>query len=175
MPKKWLRRISPNAQTVKNTPSLRILGPLIEDPNLFHLNRYSVSMAFLVGIFIAFLPIPGQMLLAAALAFQVRCNLPIAMALIWITNPLTIAPMFFMTYKLGSWLLETPPVAFSIELSWAWINSELKRIWKPLIVGSLCAGSFFSLLSYFTVKYLWRLIVVYQWHHRRDRRRKHRP
>jgi uncharacterized protein (DUF2062 family) len=130
-------------------------------------------MAFLVGVFLAFFPLPGQMVLAAFIAFWVRCNLPIAIALVWITNPITIPPIFFGTYKLGSWLLDTPPIIFDGSISWQWINAELGRIWKPLLVGSLCAGSFFSLLSYFIIRYLWRLYVIYQWRHRQEKRTRH--
>jgi uncharacterized protein (DUF2062 family) len=172
MPKKFFKRLIPHPNIVKANPRLRFLGPLIDDPNLFHLNRYSVSTAFLVGVFLAFFPLPGQMVLAAFIALWVRCNLPITVALVWITNPLTIPPIFFATYKLGTWLLDTPEIQhISMSLSWEWINAELGQIWKPLLVGSLCAGSFFSLLSYFLIRQIWRGYVVYHWRHRREKRK----
>lgn len=162
----------PSHEAIKKHPSLGILGSAIEDPNLFHLNRYSVSMAFLVGIFLAFFPVPGQMVLAALVAFWVRCNLPLAVALVWITNPITIPFIFFSTYKLGTWLLDTPAMDLNASFSWEWINNELSRIWKPLLIGSLCAGSFFSITSYTAIKLLWRWRVTYAWHHRKERRKK---
>jgi uncharacterized protein (DUF2062 family) len=169
MPRKIFKRYIPKPEHVQSNPKLRFLGPLLEDPNLFHLNRYSVSMAFLIGVFLAFFPLPGQMALAALIAFWVRCNLPITVALVWITNPITITPIFFATYKLGSWLLDTPPMILD-SVSWETLHSEIIKIWKPLLVGSLCAGSFFSLFSYFTVSFCWRLYVIYQWNHRKQRR-----
>lgn len=174
MPRKLFKRFTPNSSSVKANPGLRFLGPLLDDPNLFHLNRYSVSMAFLVGVFLAFIPIPGQMVVAAIMALWVRCNLPVAIALVWITNPVTIAPIFFSTYQLGLWLLDVPAAPYATKLmSWETLhNINLGKIWKPLVVGSLCAGSFFSLLSYFTIRYVWRFYVIYQWHHRRERRLK---
>lgn len=173
VPKKLLKRLLPSPQFLKAHPSLSFLGPVLQDPNLFHLNRYSVSMAFLVGMFLAFFPTPGQMVLAALVALWVRCNLPIAVALVWITNPFTIAPIFFATYKLGIWLLDTPAMDMvNIEFTWEWIHSELGRLWKPLLIGSLCAGSFFSILSYTIIKLTWRWYVVYQWRHRRQKREK---
>lgn len=172
MPRKLFKRYMPKPNVVQANPKLKFLGPLLEDPNLFHLNRYSVSMATLIGIFLAFFPLPGQMALAALVAFWVRCNLPLAIALVWITNPITIPPIFFATYKLGSWLLNTPPILFDGNITWEWIHSELGRVWKPLLVGSLCAGSFFSLLGYFSVRAIWRYYVIYQWRHRQKRRLK---
>ncbi len=162
----------PRPSDVQEHPRLRFLGPLLEDPNLFHLNRYSVSMAFLMGVFLAFVPVPGQMALVALVALWVRCNLPIALALVWITNPITIAPIFFFTYQLGLWLLNEPSVHMPDAITWGLINAELSKIWKPLVVGSLCAGSFFSLLSYFIIRYVWRLYVIYQWRHRQEKRAK---
>ena len=172
MPKKLFKRFMPSQKAIQEHPSLGFLGSMIQDPNLFHLNRYSVSMAFLVGVFLAFFPIPGQMVVAALIAFWVRCNLPIAVALVWITNPITIPPIFFSTYTLGTWLLDTPTMNLNVTFTWEWINSELKRIWKPLLIGSLCAGSFFSITSYIAIKLTWRWRVIYLWRHRQERRAK---
>jgi len=175
MPKELLKRFMPSPKTIKEHPSLSILGPAIEDPNLFRLNRYSVSTAFLIGTFLAFFPIPGQMILAAIIAFWVKCNLPIAIALVWITNPITIPPIFFSTYKLGTWMLDTPPMDLNMTFTWEWINTEIGRLWKPLLIGSLAAGSFLSVTSYIAVKLIWRWRVSQQWKLRKKRRanRKH--
>lgn len=172
MPKKLLKRFLPSNHLIKAHPSLSFLGPFLEDPNLFHLNRHSVSTAFLVGMFLAFFPVPGQMILAAIFAFWIRCNLPIAVALVWITNPITIPPIFFATYTLGAWLLDTPPIDFSFMFSWEWLKSEFNHLWKPLLLGSFAAGSFFAISSYTIIKLSWRCYVVYSWQHRKEKRAK---
>ena len=59
--------------------------------------------------------VPGY--LASVLAIVSRCNLPVAFALVWITNPLTIPPMFYFAYRLGAWLLGMDVEIDSIELS----------------------------------------------------------
>lgn len=170
MPKKLLKRLMPSNEFIKAHPSLSFLGPILEDPNLFHLNRHSVSMAFLVGMLLAFFPIPGQMVLAAIIAFWVRCNLPLAVALVWITNPITIPPIFFATYKLGTWMLNTPTIDFTVMFTWEWMHSEFAHLWKPLLAGSLAAGAFFSISSYAIVRLAWRWHVIYQWRHRKAKR-----
>lgn len=170
MPKKFLRRWMPTPKKFRDTRCLSFLRPLMEEPNLFHLNRHSVSVAFFVGIFCAFLPIPGQTIIAACLALLFRCNLPISVALIWISNPLTIPPIFFLTFEFGRWLLNSPPMDFKIQLSLEWFSLQGKSIIAPLLVGSLTCGVFFGALGYFSIHQLWRWHVVRSWQNRKQRR-----
>lgn len=170
MARKLIKRWMPDPAKVKANPALHFLGDLLHDPNLFHLNRHSVSVAFFVGVFCAFLPIPGQMPVAAAAAFIVRCNLPLAVALVWISNPLTIPPIFYATYEFGRWILQSPEIHFTIELSWDWLTNELGKLWQPLLVGSLITGTVFGALSYITMQLFWRWHVVKNWKKRKQDR-----
>jgi uncharacterized protein (DUF2062 family) len=166
MPRKLLKRWSPDPVKLRNMPSLQFLGDLLHDPNLFHLNRHSVSVACALGFFLAFLPIPGHFVLAAFLALWLRCNLPLAIALVWISNPLTLPFILYSSYKLGLWMLGVPFVPFSFELSWSWFGSEFLRIWKPLMLGSLILSVFFSSSIYLLIQGLWRWAVVRRWKRR---------
>ncbi|WP_020210370.1 DUF2062 domain-containing protein [Gilvimarinus chinensis] len=170
MARKVIRRFLPDAAAVKEKPALQFLGDLLHDPNLFHLNRHSVSLAFFFGIFFAFLPLPGQMVLAALCALWVRCNLPITLALVWITNPLTYAPIFFATYQLGRWILDAPSLASSSEHNWAWVMEEFSQIWKPLLLGSVLTGIVVGGLGYITMQLFWRWHVVRAWEKRKRER-----
>ena len=171
MPKSIIRRWLPTPEQVRANNGLKFLGTLLHDPNLFHLNRHSVSVGFAVGIFTSFLPLPGQMLIAALLALWFRCNLPLSMALVWISNPVTMPAIFYSTYKLGAWLLGTPHVPFKIELSWEWLTEEVGRIWLPLFSGSLICGIFFATVAYFTMQAIWRWQVVKRWKARLELRK----
>jgi len=124
-----------------------------------------------VGIFVAFIPLPGQMPMAAMLALVLRCNLPLSVILVWISNRLTMALMLFITYQLGRWLLEVPPVSVSLEFSWHWLVNEFSLIWKPLLVGSLLTGLVFGGLGYLIMQIFWRWTVVQSWRRRQKRRR----
>ncbi|MCK9503569.1 MAG: DUF2062 domain-containing protein [Porticoccaceae bacterium] len=175
MPRKIFRRWVPSHRTFAERKSLRFLQPLLNEPNLFHLNRHSVSVALFAGIFAAFLPTPGQTLIAAALALVLRCNLPIAIALIWISNPFTMAPLFFMTYELGRWLLQCPPMDFSFQLSWEWFQLQGKAIVAPLLLGSVISGLVFGGLGYLCMHQLWRWHVVRNWEARKQKRLSQQP
>ncbi|WP_132491974.1 DUF2062 domain-containing protein [Pseudomonas aeruginosa] len=75
MPRRLFKRYMPDPESIRSQKSLRFLGKLTHDPNLWHLNRHSVSRAMAAGLFAAFIPMPMQMLLAAGLAVWIRSNL----------------------------------------------------------------------------------------------------
>jgi uncharacterized protein (DUF2062 family) len=170
MPKKTLKSIMPSAARVREIKSLHILGDWIYETNLWHLNRYSASMAFFVGLFMAFIPVPGQMPLAALLALMLRCNLPISVCLVWITNPLTMPALFFMAYQVGALIINVPVTAIEFELSFNWLSHQLANIWQPFLLGCLICGLFFGCLGYFVVSLLWRWRVSVHWRERKRRR-----
>ncbi len=170
MPKRIFRKFTPDAARVKQQPALRFLRPLLEDPNLFHFNRHSISLAMLVGVFFAFIPIPFQMFFAASLALWIRCNLPLSVGLVWITNPVTIAPIFFTTYQFGLWILDIPGMDLEVhEITFTLLQEEIAKIWKPLFIGSFIIAVFFSINAYLLTQLLWRLSVVRQWRRRKDK------
>ena len=154
MPKKLLKKYFPNPQTIQKHPSLQFLGPLLEQPNLWHLNRRSVSRAFLVGVFFAFIPMPFQMVAG----------------LVWISNPITIPPIFYFTYKVGALMLDIPASPFEIELSLDWAMKELGAIWQPLILGSVFCAVLFACIGYVGIRVMWRINVSKQWKRRQLRR-----
>ena len=54
-----------------------------------------------MGLFIAFMPIPGHMIVAIMAALLLRVNIPVAAMAVWVTNPLTVVPIFYLAYRLG--------------------------------------------------------------------------
>ncbi len=152
--------------------SLRIFGQLLDDPYLFHLNRRSVSGAFAVGFFSAWIPVPFQMLIAATVAIAVRVNLPLAVILVWITNPVTIAPMFYSAYIVGTWLTGDAVKQVEFETGQKWFMEELQTIGEPLLLGCLLLAAASSMIGFFTVRLLWderfsRLLHIKLKRHRR--------
>ena len=168
MPRKTIRRFLPDIKEQLNRPSLGWIRSLPQDPNLLHLNRHSVSLAVFIGIFCAFVPIPIQTLMVIAMCFWLGANLPLAMVIIWMSNPLTIPPMFYLTYKLGSYILGTTLGDFSVTLSWEWFSQLGSEILLPLFVGSILAGTVLASIGYFFVLFLWRWKVIKDWEHRKD-------
>ncbi len=174
MPKRLLKRFLPEHRVIREHKHLQWLGTHLHDPNLWHLNRRSVPGAFSIGLFMAFVPVPFQMVLAAVAAIIVRVNLPVSVALVWITNPLTMAPIFYLAYKIGSLALGEAPQEIEFELSVEWMTTQLDDIWQPFLLGCLILGSLASLTGNLLVRSFWRLQVRKNWKLRVEARRKRR-
>ena len=171
MPKNTRTRLMPTPGRLREIKSLSFLGEWLFQPNLWHINRTSASRAFFVGLFLAFVPVPIQMILAALLAVQVRCNLPLAVGLCWISNPITMGPLFYFAYRVGATVIGAQPEALEFQLSWEWISSSLLAVWQPFLLGCLICGFFFGSLGFFTIQMVWRWHAVQRWEARRLRRR----
>jgi len=171
MPKRRFYRYLPNPRAIREHPALRPVSRWLHEPDLWHMNRRSVSGAALIGLFCAFLPIPFQMLPAAVLAIACRCNLAVCIALVWITNPLTIAPVMFFSYEVGAWVLDRHVRIEGLTLDWQWLSANMGDIGYPLLVGSLVCGAAAGLAGFAAVRISWRLHVISRWRLRRDERR----
>lgn len=169
MPRKFLKSFF-SRQYYKEEKSFSIFGELIHDANLWHMNRRSVAGACAIGLFSAFIPLPFQMLIAAGFAIIFRCNLPISVALVWVTNPVTMPPLFYLAYKVGAWLTDTHLSPFDFELSFNWLFTELHERWRPFLAGCLFVGSSAAVMGYIAARILWRIRVISFWNKRRLRK-----
>ena len=156
----------PDHRTIREHRHLQCFGKLLHNPALWHLNRHSVAKAFAVGLFFAWVPVPFQMVLAAGGAILVHANLPISVVLVWLTNPISIPPMFYGAYKLGAWAMNMPEQDFQFELSLEWLGNGMAAIWQPFLFGCAILGVICSVLGYFGIKLAWRWMVIRKWQRR---------
>lgn len=157
----------PDPRTILGNRYLSVFGTLLHDPNLWHLNRRSAAGAFGVGLFMMYMPPIGQMLMAAAAAIALRVNLPISVALVWITNPLTTPPMFYFAYLVGCTMLGAPAVEFSLEFWSEW--RSWVAVLAPLALGMLVCATLCATAGYFGVQALWRWSLAREIRHRKQR------
>jgi len=146
---------------------------MFQDPNLWHLNRHSASGAFGIGLFFAFWPVPFQMWLSAFAAIPLRVNLPLSIATVWLTNPMTMPPIFYGAYKVGAWVLGTDVGEFEFQLSWEWLMGSVNTIGPAFLLGCMICSVVFGSLGYATMNFLWRRSVIKSWQARRAKRQCH--
>jgi len=170
MPKNYLKKYIPDPEKLRKNKALAILGSQIYEANLWHLNRRSVARAFFNGLFWAFIPMPFQMLAAALLSIPLRANIPLSIALVWITNPITMPFVFYFNYKVGTLILGTHRTKeFKLSVEWIW--DKMEHIWLPLYTGSVVTGLMVGAISYIGITILWRLHVVKRWKERQQRKK----
>lgn len=152
---KSLKRWVPDPSRIREIKALRFLGTRIYSPNLWHFNRKSVSRAFAVGLWAMYTPpLPWQQVIAALGAIYFGANLPIAVALVWITNPLTWMPMYYFAYEVGAIAIGSRTFSFD-EFSKVFDIETALSLGAPLLVGCLILMHLGALLGYFGVQWLW--------------------
>ena len=180
MSMKFLRKYLPDPDEVRASRYVAMFGGLLNHPNLWHLNRGSVSGAVAIGLFAGLIPGPLQMLGAALLAVPLRKNLPVALITTFYTNPFTIVPLYILAYGYGKLLLgerhdepSIQPFAFdwssfleSMHGMYEWMLS----LGKPLAIGLPALALTLAVLGYVGVRLGWRIYVTLAWRARCRRR-----
>jgi uncharacterized protein (DUF2062 family) len=117
-------------------------------------NRKMVSKAVLIGLFIAFIPMPMQMAAVIAMMPFFKFNVPIGLAMCWLSNPFTMPPMYYMEYLTGSFFLGTK--VQPVEMTLKWFSDNIENIFIPLYTGTLFYSVFGSLAGYWLVNHFWK-------------------
>ena len=154
-----LKKHLPTREQIEKIRALGFLQHMLLEPNLWRMNRYSLSFGFLVGGICCFLPIIFQMVPCVLICIWIRCNVPMALLVVWISNPITIAPMMYFAYRVGSLVLCMEQQTNMLDPSLPWFFDQLGIIWKPLIVGCLICGTAFGLAGFLFIRlyYRWRI------------------
>ena len=167
MPRRFLNRWLPEPGRIRSQTGMSFLGRLLDKRDLWQLNRRSTARAVAVGIFCSMIPVPFQMVLATAISVHIGCNIPVAAVMCWITNPLTVGPIFFGAYKVGAWILDVPAQAERFEISLDWLLTTFAGIWPPLVLGCVVIGAAAAALGFYAIHFAWRVAVVREWRSRR--------
>jgi uncharacterized protein (DUF2062 family) len=122
-------------------------------PEYLSTNRRMVSKAVFIGLFIAFIPMPMQMLLVVAMIPFFKFNVPIGLAMCWLSNPFTMPPMYYAEYMVGSYVLGTEMA--EVEMTLEWFSENMDDIFIPLYTGTFIFSSVFAPIAYFLVNFFW--------------------
>lgn len=172
MAKRFLKRFMPQQSKLMENRTFRFFNQWLHKADVWHFNRRYASRAMLIGMFFAFVPLPTQMIMACIGCILVRANLPLAIACVWTTNPLTMGPVFYGCYRLGAFLMNEKIALVKGSLQTDWLATHFHAIILPLLLGSMICGVIFAALGYTLVDVLWRWHTVKRWHRRQIRQRK---
>ena len=178
VPKKYLKKLLPSHESIRQNRWLRLLGARLQHHNLWHLHRRSVSGGVAVGMFCGLIPGPLQMIGAALLAVLLRVNLPVAMFTTLYTNPFTIVPLYFVAYRLGALVTGQSQAVtaahFAVpEMGWDnWLTVMMDWVFslgKPFAIGLPLLAVILAVLGYVLVRMGWRVWVMWHWRKRGKR------
>jgi len=117
-------------------------------------NRRMVTRGVAVGLFWGFIPMPMQMLAVMATIPFLRFNVPIAISMVWLSNPFTMPPMYYVEYLTGNLILGREGIA-DIELTMEWFSANIGDIFIPLYVGTAFYSVVVTGAIYFLLNWLW--------------------
>lgn len=139
---------------------------------------HRIALGVAIGIFITWTPsIPFQMILVVALSTLFGANKFVGVPFVWISNPLTLVPVYGPNYLVGCWLLGSKGEGFSalidatklsgniIEVTKAFWGAIWQIFWE-LWLGSLVVAAILGIVTYVVMR---RVIVAYRrYRHRHD-------
>jgi len=169
----WLTRHVPTRETVHHYRLLRPFARHLSHPSLWRMNRRSVPRGVAIGLGIAVIIPFMHTVIAALLAIPARANVAIAALFTLVVNPITIPPLYYAAYRIGSWELHhdktllNPAAAerFSSELSRLlfWIHQASGSI----AVGVLTIAAGAALFGYLGASLVWGIWSRNRWRRRR--------
>ena len=160
MPRRFFRKFAFKRHQITEQRLIAPFQHLLHDQKLWGVRRKTVVPAVAWGVFVAFLPMPGHVIVAVLGSLLIRCNIPVAALTTFVSNPLTIGPIFYFSYLVGADLLGIEAGPFAIELSIAWLGSTFASIWQPLVLGSVLVGSICALIAYVMLDVFWRFSIA---------------
>ena len=166
MPRKIIKKFLPEHRTLLESRWLRPFRALLHDPALVVPHRRGVARGFAVGLFWAFMPVPGQSIFAVVSCIWLRVNVLVAMATTWITNPFTAVPIVLTAHWIGVVILgpaTVPPPSpetlgevdmFTLEaLREGW--RELRALGAAFLLGSLVMSVTSASVGYIALNGFW--------------------
>jgi uncharacterized protein (DUF2062 family) len=162
----WVRRHIPTRETIDSYRILRPFAKHLRHPELWHMNAKSVPRAVALGLGVGVIIPFMHVVIAVILAIPVRANVAIAGAFTLVVNPITIPPMYYAAYRIGSWELRHealgPDPAAAQQAS-----GELARMlfWLHHASGPIALGILTIALSAAVGGYIVSALVWRGWTH----------
>lgn len=168
----WAKRHIPTRDTLHENPFLRPFASRLSDPALWRLHRRSVPRGVALGLGVAVIIPFMHTLIASLIAIPLRANVAVTAAFTLVVNPLTIPPLYYCAYRVGSWELQHDTAVIDPATA-QHITGELQRIlfWiheasGPIAVGVLSLAVVAAVIGYGIAAIVWRLWLGSKWRRR---------
>ncbi len=136
----------------------------------FGTNRRSMTRGIAIGWFWGSIPMPMQMAGVMAATPFAKFNVPIAIAVVWLSNPITYPALFYGEYLIGNVLLGHESID-GVQLTLHWFHAHWGQIATSLYVGAFFVATVVNAAVYVLINRLWIRSVRFEKHHREALRR----
>jgi uncharacterized protein (DUF2062 family) len=168
----WWRRNAPTRESLGDVRWLRPFAHRVLEPSLWRFTRRSVPRGVALGLLVGiFLMIPGlQIIGAAMLALPCRANVPIAVAMTFLSNPATTPFILYLSLVIGNrFVNSTADIGTVLAMiqhgaslaDWAaWLASSAA---PALVVGLFVISVVVAALGYLLSGCGWRAWTSHKW------------
>jgi uncharacterized protein (DUF2062 family) len=183
MARRFVRRFLPDRGKLESGLP-RWLSRVLLSPQLWHLNRHSVSRGLAIGMFWAWIPMPMQSIPGVLCAIALRGNVLLTYAACWLSNPFTMVPWVWISYRIGLLVTGAKPmgnmvreirqvigtigehgVISGFRHFWHYVTDNFHVVWV-FGVGSVIFAVLTSGATYLAIQWLWRWNLVRRWKNR---------
>lgn len=162
----WLKHVTPDRAALERLWCLRPFASTVCDRGCWAFRRKSVIRAFSLGLLIAFVPptplLPLHLALCALLGILFRLNIPVLVATVFVSNPLTWFAQIAGSLWVGAKLMGVDLMPLVRHLTHQNLAAHLSQLWEPLLLGALVLGVLAAGLGYALAQAVWHGRVRYR-------------
>lgn len=178
MAKQFFQSWLPSAERIAQSKVLSIFGRHLMHPQIWYINRRSITKAMFLGTFFGMIPIPFHTVMIVLLVLLMRVNLPLSLAMSWLTNPLTLIPILYAGFWTGAQIFQVQMIDRNMligvmhqisdsvsHLSAGQLDLSLAKI---LMVGLVTVAFVTAIVLSTLTALFWRYSVQRAWRKRRQ-------
>ncbi len=168
----WIKTQAPSRESWEGNRFLRPFARRIFAPELWRFTRRSVPRGVALGLFVGiFLMVPGlQMFPAALLALTFRANVPVAVAMTFVSMPFTTPFILAGSIYLGNLVLNSGADVSSMLAMinsgasiWEWMGWMVRDAAPALLLGLFMLALGAAILGYVVATLGWRFLLTRRW------------
>ena len=144
--KDTLKKYSPKPESI----NLGWFNKHLTNPEIWKWNKKTISRAFAIGLFFAFIPLPMHTLLVAIFAVYFSANILLSILVVWINNPITMVPFYFFTYKLGASIMGIE-MDTEFEFTFSYLMQNFGNATLGFWVGGIITSVISASIGYYLI------------------------
>ena len=156
-------RFLKHPRKLRDRPVMRWFARHFLDKQVWKPTQHTLAGGTAVGMFVTLQLLPIQTPSAVILAAIFRVNIPIAIALCWLSNPFTIPFLAWLEYAVGKWFLAlyttVPATPFPKQLPDSMVDAwvVLREHAPVMLMGGILVGAVGALISYVATWGVWEV------------------